>query len=52
MHVIGEGEMKIGISIIFDENGEVIEERKVIIQDEATTTLCRPRHYDYGWEVK
>ena len=43
--------MKVGYSIITNENGDVIEERKVLIEDEATTVLCKPRHYNYGWDL-
>lgn len=44
--------MRLGVDIIYDEHGEVLEERKVVIEDEATTVVCKPRHYTYGWEIR
>ena len=41
--------MKLGIAIVANENGEIIEERVVVITDGATTATKTDNHYDYYW---
>ena len=43
--------MRLGVYVIIDENGEVIEENKLIIEDGATTTICKERGYEFGWNA-
>ena len=42
--------MTIGVSIMADENGNVIVERTVVIEDGATTAVRTGNHYEMGWE--
>ena len=41
--------MKLGIAIVANENGEIIEEKVVVITDGATTATKTDNHYDYYW---
>lgn len=43
--------MLLGICIETDEDGNVIKEKVIIIEDGATTCVKEERHYDFGWRV-
>lgn len=40
-----------GVNVITDENGNIVEEKLIIIEDGATTAIKSKRHYDIGWIV-
>lgn len=44
--------MKVGVTIIVDENGNIIEEGRVVIEDGATTVVRKGNRYEYGWEER
>lgn len=40
------------MNIIVDKDGNVIQERVIVIEDGATTAIKSDRHYDFGWIVR
>ena len=44
--------MKVGVTIIVDENGNIIEEGRVVIEDGATTAVRKGNRYEYGWDER
>lgn len=44
--------MSIGVLIITDEKGNIVEEHKLIITDGATTVVRKADHFEYGWTLQ
>jgi len=44
--------MKIGVNIVCDEHGNVLEENGVVIEDGRATTLCKEGHYIFNWDYE
>jgi len=40
----------IGVDIVTDENGNIVEENDVVIEDGIATTLCKDRRYIFNWD--
>lgn len=44
--------MTFGVNIVVDANGEIVEENKVIIENDHATTLCKERRYVFNWDIQ
>ena len=44
--------MRYGVNIIADEQGNIIEENGIVIEDGKATTLCKGHCYVFEWDFE
>lgn len=44
--------MRFGVNVVSDEDGNIIEENEVVIEDGRVTTLCKDHKYVFNWDFE